>query len=214
MNKSFERLNLITYPPGAAGTFLTRLFALSEQTQFLWIQGTCDCRPKDHSIAEKLKYYWYFPEKISNWLRDAHLTPSGPHLCHAQYDYWETNPIIISCMHYSHMHVIIPDSPGSLNGIKKNTIQKIFMVKISDNLFSRLCNNVKLNHLQNKDADSILIEKIKANLDYDYIDMDLLVSPDTFLQEYTRVCESMGLVPIDDDLAISFIDNWKTFRLK
>ena len=105
MIKTATHLNLILYKIGQGGNFLSRLFALSENTQFLWVQGTCNCKPIDHSLSEKIKYYWYFPEKINRWMRDAHLTPYGLHLCHTNHDDWESNPIIIANIHYEHLNI-------------------------------------------------------------------------------------------------------------
>ena len=206
MQTTAKHLNAILYRPGEGGNFLTRLFALSDNTQFLWVRGTCDCKPKDHSISEKLKYYWYFPEKITRWLRDAHLTPYGLYLCHNSYDYWETNPIIISCSHYSHAHI----QPGS---VPNHIAQKYFFVKTTDELFQRLKENVNMQVPEDSKAENALKEDILKNREYDYIDMDLLIDGDTFENEYRRVCQSMGLEPIDIELARSFLINWKEQRV-
>lgn len=214
MYGTFKKINMILYSPGAGGNFLTRLFALSDNTQFLWKTGTCDCKPKDHSIAEKLKYYWYFPEKISNWMRDAHLTPVGFELCYQHYDLWERNPIVITCMHYHIFQPYLPTVIGdSINDLKPGTSIKMFLVKSSNELHTRMVKNVRLSSMQDKDTDDLVAKNIKDNMDYDYIDVDLIVNEDTFLTEYHRVCSSMGLEPIDSDIALSFLNNWKQFRI-
>lgn len=204
MNPTAKYVNLILYKIGQGGNFLSRLFALSDDTQFLWIQGTCDCRPKDHSIGEKLKYYWYFPEKINRWLRDAHLTPTGLYLCHNYMDLWEKNPIIISCIHYEHLN--IQDIP---NHIKP----KYFFIKTSDLLFKNMKNNLNINKVNDEKFDENVRTTLVESASTDYIDLDLLINEETFEQEYHRVCESMGLQPIDTETAISFLHNWKYFRI-
>ena len=41
----------------------------------------------------------------------------------------------------------------------------------------------------------------------------MLIAEETFETEYHRVCTSMGLAPIDTELALSFLVNWKQYRV-
>lgn len=208
MNPTAKKINLILYRPGEGGNFLTRLFSLSEKTQFLWKNGTCGCTPKDHSIGEKLKYYSYHPNQIHDWLHEAHMTPYGLQLLQEHFDYWETNPIIIACVHYTHLY------PNNGETIILGKNRKFFFVKSSDQLFDKMHTQLNMGPLQNPFMVNKMTEIIKNQTqDHDYIDLDLLINPDTFLEEYHRVCKSMELEPIDDELAIAFTENWKNIRV-
>lgn len=204
MNPTARHLNLILYKVGEGGNFLTRLFALSDDTQFLWVQGTCDCKPMDHSISEKLKYYWYFPEKINRWMRDAHLTPYGLYLCHSNHDYWEQNPVVIACTHYHHFFK---------NQIPDHIRPKYFFVKSSDVLFKKMKKNINIPDVDDEEYAENVRNSFSENEKTDYIDLELLISQDTFEQEYHRICEAMGLKPIDTETALSFMLNWKQLRV-
>lgn len=204
MNHVATHLNIIMYKVGQGGNFLGRLFGLSEKTQFLWVRGTCGCRPKDHSLGEKLKYYWYFPEKIVKWLSDAHLTPYGLHLCHTHPDIWETNPIIISCIHYEHLH---------LNAVPDHLKTKYFFVQCNDTLYQQMKDNVSIAFVNDEEYDENFRNTLKQTKDTDHIDLELLINPETFEMEYRRVCKSMGLEPIDTETALSFLNNWKQHRI-
>jgi len=213
MQTSVKQIKMILYRLGEAGNFLSRLFALSDQTQFLWIQGTCNCTPNNHSLAAKLKYYWYFPEKINLWMRDAHLTPTGFHLCKTHYDYWETNPIVVSCAHYENIIIGSHGPRKTVNGVSITIPQKYFFVRTTDDLYNMLRRNVGLG-VPSKLENVIKVQNEIAEIaEIDYIDLDMLIAEETFETEYHRVCTSMGLAPIDTELALSFLVNWKQYRV-
>ena len=77
MKNPVKELHYIFYLPGTGGNFMLRLFSLSEDTQFLWIRGSCGCVPANNSLEEKLKWYSFKESDASNWSSDAHLLPYG-----------------------------------------------------------------------------------------------------------------------------------------
>ena len=195
-------LKLIFYRIGEGGTFLTKLFSLSNNTRFLWKTGTCNCKPKDHSFEEKLKYYSY-TDSIQHWMTDAHLTPYGTYLLHDIFNKWETNSILITCIHYDQYQVHDFESHFPINA-------KYFYIKISDELRKKMKLEVKATgHIDSPE----IIEKIMNTLDPLAIDMDLLMDNDnSFIEEYRRICSLMDLEPIDNISALDFYHNWKKQR--
>jgi len=208
MASDSKNLNLIFYRIGEGGNFLTRLFSLSDTTQFLWKTGTCGCRPKDHSLEEKLKYYSY-RDDMQNWMADAHMTPSGAHLLFDIHNNWETNPTIITCFHYHHFIYELESYKQFGYAFRDNIKEKFFHIKISDNLYDNMRDQIKVHN-----ADKIeYVNEVINTVNSEPIDMDLLTNSDeTFIEEYTRVCGLMNLVPINTDVVLKFYNDWKRLR--
>lgn len=193
-------INIILYHQGQGGTFLTRLFSLSDNTQFLWKPNTCGCRPINHSIDEKLKYYSY-TDKIKNWGYDAHNTAKGASLVHEYGSPWETNPIIITALHYTYVHSYKKIYP------QVQVAEKIFCVKSSSELLAKLKNQVNMDNVITSASPDY--HKINAEV----IDMDLMMSDDdSMMGEYMRVCKLMMIVPVDSATILEFVHGWKTTR--
>lgn len=205
------QINMILYRIGEAGNFLTRLFSLSPKTQFLWKQGTCGCSPNGDSLEEKIRWYWYYPEKIKNWMVDAHQLPVGWEKITHHIPYWEKNSIIVSCIHYHNFLMNTTDGKYfNPPGLKMD--ERYFSIKVSKENYNILKKNIGYTTKMPQDrTDKIKdIEKITT---VHTIDLDKILSSDEeFLEEYKRVCDLMGLEPIDDEVSVSFLKNWKSFR--
>ena len=203
-----KKLNIIFYNPGTAGNFLTRLFGLSDDTQFLWKSNTCGCRPNNHSINEKLKYYGY-TDKINNWLSDAHMTPYGPALISEHFDTWEFNPIIIMCTHYGVYYDLLKNNDISIKIYPHaNLIEKLFHVKVSNPMYISLKRQVGM-----PDSMAHLDTHIMDTLNTEPIDLDLMLSNDSaFIEEYTRICLLMSLKPVDSNIILDYYHGWKRMR--
>lgn len=209
-----KEYNFILYNPGEAGNFLSRLFSLSDGTQFLWTQGTCACVPKDHSLQEKLKWYWYSPDKIKQWLRDAHHIPHGWDMIMIRLRDWEFNTSVITCGHYDTFHFMNDDDmPHIFNPARKEIIERFFAVRVNrENIKRLITTSVKVP----RDLDAVTKEvthriSVVTTIEDIYLD-DILLGGQFFLKEYHRVCGLMNIVPIPDDVALMFLDNWKSFR--
>ena len=208
MARNSKNLNVIFYRIGEGGNFLTRLFSLSDNTQFLWQTGTGGCRPKDHSLEEKLRYYSYH-EHMTNWMSDAHLTTSGAELIYDIHNYWEPNSIIVTCHHYHHFRGELDRYLQQGYAYREHIKEKYFHIKISDDLYETMKKQIKCNDMD----DPVHMNTIITTVNSEPIDMDLLMNSDeTFIQEYTRVCALMKLVPVDTTTVLKFYHDWKYLR--
>ena len=206
-------LNVILYRPGSGGNFLARLFSLSEEAQILWKRGTCGCLPTGITVEDKLRHYWYFPEKISNWIIDAHLTPVGFEMITDPFRHlWEEKTTMVTCMHPAHVAGYVADPRDKIFTNRPELVENYFTVDLSDELFTKMRTNARLPLEWPGDK---TMSEITSLLTTKSINMDMLVNGgDDFLTEYKRVCELMSLTPVDSDIALSFYNNWKSFRLK
>jgi len=213
-------MNYIWYRPGLGGNFLQRLFALSDHTQFLWIQGTCGCRPLEFTFAERWRWYYYRQENIKNWMHEAHLMPMHLQLIQGiDGHYWQTEPIMITAGHswlsVDQFDINSPPDPTWRMLIDKID-QRYFYAKAGPTTSELLHRYLRLDKM----SDTVLEQELAAgqwlhaSVDPHTIHMDaILGTQEEFTAEYTRVCNLMGIMPIALDRAWEFQQNWRRLRI-
>lgn len=215
--ETIRELHHIFYLPGTGGNFMCRLFSLSEDTQFLWIRGTCGCMPQNTSLEEKLKWYSFKPSDCQRWGSDAHLMPYGVNL-NQQHHFYNPGSKLITTSHY-HWHVTPKNGTLAL-GNPDRVKEHYYHIDADEELYTFMNRYLKLdaNHENKPGGYQWALRNALVNnnqgITLEPISLKkILADRASFLEEYKRVCACMGLTPVDDEIAVTFVENWKTLRV-
>ena len=216
MKNHVKELHYIFYLPGTGGNFMTRLFSLSEDTQFLWIQGSCGCLPANTGLDEKIKWYTFKDSDAAHWSADAHLLPYGLHI-HENSPFYNPGSKLIASSHFSNY---IP-SNGSLNLTSFTSFpikEKYYYIDVDPELYTFMNRYLHADrHAGNEIGGTgwqLMNDLISSDIDLQPIHLKpMLDSDEGFLSEYKRVCGLMGLSPVDTKVVLAFFHNWRRLRV-
>lgn len=215
-NPHIKRMNYIWYEPGLGGNFLQRLFALSDDTQFLWRRGSCGCMPLELTFEERWRWYWYRDEAIKNWMWDAHLLPTHLELIWKPYEGWEQGSTLITAGHHWQSKDQVPDLTkpdpqwGQLEGVEEHYYQ----VQASKDLIKFMNQHLQLDRLVIAPLEPVYKDWFTKSVAPEAIDLEqILGTQQQFEAEYTRVCQLMQILPIDLGRAWQFQQNWRSQRV-
>ena len=215
-NPHIKSMNYIWYHPGYGGNFLQRLFALSEDTQFLWLRGSCGCMPADLSFEEKWRWYYYDRAEINHWMSDAHLMPEHLDTIWRPDARWQTGSTLVTLGHYWLSYNTFdpassPDPEWLL--LDPKIAQRYFYVDVdpaSEELLLKWLPDLKKQGLEEQRGREWLHQARHPEPIYM---SRILADQNEFTQEYLRVCGLMQLTPIDLDRAWAFQQNWRSLRI-
>jgi len=219
-NTDIRELHHIFYIPGLGGNFLTRLFSLSDNTFFLWSQGSCGCRPANMSLEEKVKWYTFKESDQFNWSLDGHLFPHGVGMSHPPIFPNLGHKRITNSHHdINRIHTVdIKNSTFRFDG-RPGVVEKYYYVHSDPEFYSFMNRYLKLN----KHSDNVFPTGRQWRWQEETLNKGIPISPiylktmidsdEGFLSEYKRVCELMGLTPVADDVALNFFHVWRRLRV-
>jgi hypothetical protein len=212
-----KEVHYIFYLPGTGGNFMLRLFTLSKEAQFIWRRGTCGCLPANSSLEEKLKWYSFKEADTHKWLTDGHLLPHGLDL-HPNSLFPDPGTKAIASSHFFN----IRPYENSLNLAKHynngNILEKYYYIDVDPELYTYMNRYLHADLHKGNEIGGVSWEikdqLINCGLEINSICLKNIIGGDeSFLTEYKRICGLMELTPIDDTIALEFVNNWKNLRV-
>lgn len=205
---------IILYMPGHAGTFLSRLFSLTEETMpQLTIQLLQDCVNHGRLPDVNNRVEWYS-------FSDVHSKYETWQKFHADWaDFYNRIDFELLNAFYNNKHAIVyAMHPHEFDQfeleIKQLGCSNFYYVELDLAQHGNWVNDAekKLNFIV-RDQEAEGFEKTKNNYCMQKISLTkMLLSESDFLAEYLRVCKLMQLTPCVDQ-ALALYHNWRQVRV-
>lgn len=214
MKNPVKELHYIFYLPGTGGNFMLRLFSLSEDTQFLWIRGSCGCVPANNSLEEKLKWYSFKESDASNWSSDAHLLPYGVYFQDPTVFYNPGTKLIAASHFLNHVPY-----QNTFNFIGRSDItEKYYYIDVNEDTYRFMNRYLKIDLQEHNtfggESWQVKDKTLSYGIPVEPIYLQKMLDSDQgFLEEYHRVCALMTLEPVGDNTALEFFHHWRKIRV-
>jgi hypothetical protein len=203
---TLRRLNLIIYRPGRCGHFLQYLFGLSTQVYSL-------CGGLDRSQAYSFRR---LHQRYGSWQEHHayHRRRHGTDRDHVvEFLTKSQHPMaVISCHPHEFTDYVQPYvlSAGQTQihyyGVKCGLELDLQLEDFMVNRYDPLKKNVV------EQAFELASNLVVHEFIQDYIDLDLIVNPNTFYAEYLRVAGLMSVPAVSESVSREFYQDWRSER--
>ena len=202
---------IILYMPGHAGNFVARLFSLTDDTMPLlsqhYLQHCIESGgiPSDFNRLNRYKFS-HVPEEFDNWQQF--------HNSCADFNDWPHYNLLNIFSKEKFSRIVFPLHPHEFIANFSNSDSEFYYVDLDlDRWGSWVDTQQEKLNFYYRDNEHQQFQDLKKNYNMQSISLDrLLESQRSFLAEYARVCELMGVVPLPHQ-ALALRKDWMSVRV-